>query len=176
MKKVFEWLGIGVLVIVSLLAAFMFIGPRFGWEAYPVLSGSMEPALRVGGEIVTKPVKLEDIKIGDIITFQSGEQKVTHRAIDIIEQKGKPWLQTKGDANEEPDPTLVSSTGEEMRKVVFHLPYFGYFHGYASNLLTSALPITLWGKPVPAGFLVFILSVLAFGWFSLSWINKKWQR
>jgi signal peptidase len=175
MKKVFERIGIGILVLLGLVGGFMFIGPRFGWETYPVLSGSMAPALPVGSQIVTRPVKLEDIKIGDIITFESGEHKVTHRVIAISLIDGKPWFQTKGDANEQPDPNLVSSEVGVMRKVVFRVPYFGYFHGYASNILTTPLPLTLWGRPIPVGFVVFMLLVGAVAWFSISWINKKWQ-
>jgi signal peptidase len=135
-KKIAEWLGIGIIVVLILLVGFMFLGPRFGWETHPVLSGSMEPALNVGGVIVTKPVKLEDVKIGDIITFQPEPgQKVTHRVVDIIEQEGKPWFQTKGDANEEPDPNFVSSKGDKMAKVVFHLPYLGF----AAHFMKSKL-------------------------------------
>lgn len=125
-KKIAKGLGITILPVVILLIGFMFLGPKFGWETHPVLSGSMEPALNVGGVIVVKPVKLEEVKRGDIITFQTGERKVTHRVVDIIEQEGKPWFQTKGDANEEPDPNFVSSKREEMRKVVLHLPYLGF--------------------------------------------------
>jgi len=126
-KKITGWFGIVILVIAILLVGFMFIGPRFGWETHPVLSGSMEPALKVGGVIVTKPERLENIQVGDIITFQTEpELKVTHRVIDIVEIEGKIHFQTKGDANEEPDPNFVSSKEEEMRKTVFHLPHLGF--------------------------------------------------
>ena len=126
LNRVLGWIGIAILVIAVPLIVFMFIGPRFGWETHPVMSGSMEPALKVGGLIVTKPIKLRKIEVGDIITFKTGEQKVTHRVTGIIEQEGKPWFQTKGDANEEPDPNFVSSNEEEMRKVVLHFSYLGF--------------------------------------------------
>jgi len=126
-KKIAEWFGIVILVIAILLVGFTFIGPRFGWETHPVLSGSMEPALKVGGIIVTKPERLENIQVGDIITFQAElGPKVTHRVVNIVEIEGKLHFQTKGDANEEPDPNFVSSKGDKMRKVVFHLPYLGF--------------------------------------------------
>jgi signal peptidase len=126
-KSVAQGLGMAIVVLAILLVGFMFISPRFGWETHQVMSGSMEPALKVGGMIVTKSEKLDNIKVGDIITFQTeGGQKVTHRVIDIVEINGQPNFQTKGDANEEPDPNFVSSKGDEMRKVVFHLPYLGF--------------------------------------------------
>jgi len=105
----------------------MFIAPRFGWGTHAVMSGSMEPTLKVGGMIVTKPEKLDNIKVGDMITFQTeGGQKVTHRVVDIVETNGQLNFKTKGDANKEPDPNFVSSKGDEMRKVVFHVPYLGF--------------------------------------------------
>jgi len=131
--KVLEWVGTFMLAIVVLLVGFMFIGPIFGWETHPVLSGSMEPALKVGGVIVTKPVKLEEVKMGDIITFQTGEQTISHRVVNIVEIDEKPWFQTKGDVNEEPDSNLVSSEGKEMRKVVFHLLYIGFIAQFLKN-------------------------------------------
>ena len=132
--KVLECVGTFMLaIVVVLLVGFMFIGPIFGWETHPVLSGSMEPALKVGGVIVTKPMKLEEVKIGDIITFQTGEQTVTHRVVNIIEIDEKPWFQTKGDANEEPDSNLVSSEGEEIRKVAFHILYIGFAAQFMKN-------------------------------------------
>ena len=131
--KVLELVGTFMLVIVVLLVGFMFIGPIFGWETHPILSGSMEPALKVGEVILTKPVKLEEIEIGDIITFRTGEQTVTHRVVNIIEIDEKPYFQTKGDANEEPDSNLVSSEGEEIRKVVFHILYLGFAAQFMKN-------------------------------------------
>lgn len=131
--KVLEWLGTFVMVILILMVGFMFIGPIFGWETHPVLSGSMEPALKAGGVILTKPVKLEEIEIGDIITFQTGEQTISHRVVNVISISEKLWFQTKGDANEEPDLNLVSSEGEEIRKVVFHILYVGFAAQFTKN-------------------------------------------
>lgn len=135
-KKIAGWFGTVILVIVIGLVGFMWLGPRFGWDTYAVLSGSMEPALKVGGVIVTRPEKLGNIKVGDIITFQTEPgPKMTHRVIDIVEIEGRPHFQTKGDANEEPDLNFVSSKGEVMRKVVFHLPYLGFAAQFIKNKL-----------------------------------------
>ncbi len=51
--KVLQWLSTTVVAISILLLAFMLIAPRFGVQMNPVLSGSMEPSLRVGGMVVT---------------------------------------------------------------------------------------------------------------------------
>ena len=137
LKRIIEWFEIVILIIAIVLVGFMFLNPCFDWQAHPVLSGSMEPELNVGGVIVTRPVKLEDIKTGDIITFQTEQGfKVTHRVIDIVKIGGKLYFQTQGDANEEADFNFVSSRGEEIKKVVFHLPYFGFVAQFMKSKLT----------------------------------------
>jgi signal peptidase len=126
-KRTAQVFGIAIAVVAILMAGFMLIAPRFGWETYEVMSGSMEPTLKVGGMVVTKPEKVDDIKVGDIITFQrEGGQTVTHRVVSITEINGKLSFQTKGDANQESDPEFVSPTGAKVSKVVFHAPYLGF--------------------------------------------------
>ena len=105
--KVLEVIGVVVLAVVISITGFMLIGPLFGWEAHKVLTGSMEPTFEVGGMIITKPVKLEDIKpgdheerTGDIIAFRlkrgEEEEQITHRVVDVVVLEGKLWFQTWG--------------------------------------------------------------------------------
>jgi signal peptidase len=109
-----------------------------------VLSGSMEPELTVGSLAVTQTVSTEDIKVGDIITFSSplNGKLITHRVIAI---KNNPQLKfhTKGDANEEADPYIVS-TNNVVGKVCFHLPYFGHVNQFVKTplgfILTLGIP------------------------------------
>jgi len=153
-KKIFEWFGLVIVVISILLVAFVFIGPRFGWETHPVLSGSMEPTLKVGGLIITKPEDVHNIKVNDMITFNvSSVVIVTHRVIGIEIRDGKPWFQTKGDANQDPDNDFVSSKGKEMRKVFFHIPYLGFAAVFLQKKLTFFILIA-----IPALILIGIFS------------------
>ena len=143
-KKIVEWFGIVIVAISILLVAFVLIGPRLGWGIHPVLTGSMEPALKVGGLIITRPEKIQDIKVDDIITFDVSEgYKVTHRIVGIEMLEGKLWFQTKGDANEEPEPNLVSSEEGIMRKVVFHIPYLGFAAVFMQKKLAFFLLIAI---------------------------------
>ena len=142
--KIAGWFGIVIVAVSILLVAFVFIGPRLGWETHPVLSGSMEPTLKVGGLIITKPENIQNIKENDIITFNiSPDSMVTHRVVGIEIREGKPWFQTKGDANNEPDNDYVSSEGEKMRKVVFHIPYLGFAAVFMQKKLTFFLLIAI---------------------------------
>ena len=153
-RKIAEVLGIIIIVISILLVGFVLIGPRFGWEVHPILSGSMEPALKVGGIIVTGPEKIQNIEVNDVITFQvNPEFKVTHRVVAIEIIDGKPWFQTKGDANQEQDLNLVSSEEEVIRKVVFHFPYLGFAAVFMQKKLAFILLIG-----IPALILIFIFS------------------
>ncbi len=152
--KIFEWFGMVVVVISILLVAFVFIGPRLGWETHPVLSGSMEPTLKVGGLIITKPENIQDIKENDMITFNvSSGVMVTHRVVGVEIREGKPWFQTKGDANNEPDNDYVSSEGDKMRKVVFHIPYLGFAAVFLQRKITFFILIA-----IPALILIGIFS------------------
>ena len=134
--RVLEWVATVLLALIILAAAFLMLAPRFGMSAHPVLSGSMEPALKVGGMVVCRKIPVEEVKVGDIIGFNSpGGDKVTHRVIDVVEQDGKRWFRTKGDANEDPDPDLVAISGEKVDKVVFHLPYLGFVSRFMQSRL-----------------------------------------
>jgi signal peptidase len=91
----------------------------------PVYTGSMEPAIPVGGIVVIKPVDPETLKIGDIICFTLTEPtSITHRIINITDQ----GFITKGDANEDTDQWIVKKENV-IGKVIFTVPFIGYL-GY----------------------------------------------
>ena len=60
-------------------------------------------------------------EIGDIVTYQVGETRVTHR---VIRKEHKGYV-TKGDANNREDPTVVTAD-QIIGKVIFSLPCLGY--------------------------------------------------
>jgi signal peptidase len=144
MKKLAQNLGLAVIILLMAAAVFTFLAPRFGWRVDAVFSGSMEPQLKVGGLVVTRPVAAEDIKVGDIITFHSplNKQLTSHRVI-AIEDSSSPGFRTKGDANEDADPFIVPAASV-VGKICLHIPYFGYATQYIKTplgfLLTLCLP------------------------------------
>ena len=73
----------------------------FGWKAYVILSGSMEPQLQVGDLVIVK--ETENVQVGDIISYRQGNSVVTHRVCQINET----GYITKGDANNAYDPQSV---------------------------------------------------------------------
>ncbi|HHT15492.1 MAG: signal peptidase I [Christensenellales bacterium] len=113
MKKVLDHMGIvlsrGLLAVIAVVVMFSLLAARdgslprvFGRSHLIVVSGSMEPALKVGDLIVIR--KQDYYQAGDIITFREGNTMVTHRLIDIQGEQ----LITKGDANNTPDSSPVS--------------------------------------------------------------------
>jgi len=144
MKKAAQGLGTALLVLLLVAAVLTFLAPRFGWRVDTVFSGSMEPELKVGGVVVTRPVEPEEIKVGDILTFYSplGEQLTSHRVI-AVEQGSSLHFSTKGDANEDADPFTLPPENV-VGKVCFHLPLFGYVTQFVKTplgfLLTLCLP------------------------------------
>ena len=144
MKKLAQNFGLAVIILLMAAAVFTFLAPRFGWRVDAVFSGSMEPQLKVGGLVVTRPVVAEDIKVEDTITFHSplNKQLTSHRVI-AVEDGSSLGFRTKGDANEDADPFIVPA-GSVVGKVCLHIPYFGYATQYIKTplgfLLTLCLP------------------------------------
>ena len=144
MRKVAQNFGLAVAILLMTAAALIFLVPRFGWRVDAVFSGSMEPQLKVGGMVVTRPVAAEEIKAGDIITFYSpqGGQLTSHRVM-AVEDGSSFYFRTKGDANEDADPFIVPAENV-VGKVRFHIPYLGYATQFVKTrlglLLTLCLP------------------------------------
>jgi signal peptidase I len=128
--KLNKWVeGIVVLILVAVI--FFVIAACFGlgWRVLIVQSGSMEPTLKTGGVAFTRPIAINEIRQGDIISLKKvgSDTIITHRVIDVVEGDGGLWFQTKGDANKEPDQGLTSQVKiVNAQKVMFHVPSLGY--------------------------------------------------
>ncbi len=83
-----------------------------GYKLVYIESGSMEPAIKRGSFIILRECKYEDVREGDIITFETESGYVTHRLIGIDEEAAgngcKEYLITKGDANNIADPERLN--------------------------------------------------------------------
>src|SRR3989344_49666 len=90
-----------------------------GIQSFVVLSGSMQPAIPVGGIVYTQ--KQASYQKGDIVAFKSGDVNVTHRIVDV-ENDGS--FVTRGDANNASDSKTVAVNDILGKELVF-LPYVG---------------------------------------------------
>jgi signal peptidase len=139
MKKVAKSLGLAVVILLMAASAFTLLCSCFGWHVDVVFSGSMDPALKVGSMVLTRPVKAEDLNVGDIVTFYSplNGELTSHRVVDI-ESGPSLGFHTKGDANEEVDPLIVPAENV-VGTICLQVPYLGY----ASHFLKTRLGLVL---------------------------------
>lgn len=123
-----------ILVVIVVVLALLLVGARFiGLNVYTVLSGSMEPTYHVGSLIYVKDVDTDELQAGDVITYMLDEDTiVTHRIVDVIPDETDPSIirfQTKGDANESVDGSLVHYKNV-IGTPVFSIPKLGYLANY----------------------------------------------
>lgn len=148
MKRVLGWVVNIILIWLIVVVVAFFLLPRFGgWRFDAVLSGSMEPALPLGGVVFIKPVETDEIIVGDIIAYSSGDLLITHRVVNVIDQAGEPTFVTKGDAVEDPDLTPVPASAV-VGKVIFDIPYLGYLADFVKTRLGFILTIFLPGLAI----------------------------
>lgn len=90
------------------------INQLFGYSCLKVLTGSMEPEIKAGENIIIK--KSNDYKIGDIITFITKDGEIiTHRIVSIENEN----YYTKGDYNNAQDIEPIT-INQIYGKVIFH--------------------------------------------------------
>lgn len=135
-KKIMNWTST-ILVTAVVILALLLVGARFiGLNVYTVLSGSMEPTYHVGSLIYVKKVDTSTLKDGDVITFMLDEDTVaTHRIVDVVPDEDDPSqlrFQTKGDANEDVDGSLVYYKNV-IGTPVFTIPMLGYLASFIQS-------------------------------------------
>jgi len=153
----------GVVLCACLAMLFLLgIGPQFGWyRTATVLSGSMTPKLPIGSVVVEAKINNVQIKVGDVITYHypTGDHHlITHRVARIIEAGSRPTIQTKGDANNTPDP-VVKLQEPYVWTVRSDIPKLGY--------------VLLWLRNPRVHFVGQLLIPFLFAGY---WIVRIWRR
>lgn len=135
---------LGLVVLPGLLYAFPIAAGSD--HAYVVLSGSMEPFFSPGDIIFVQDVDVEKLEVGTIITFhasEGSERLYTHRIIEVVTDGGAVRYVTKGDANEDPDPSMVKPA-MIVGAYDFQMPYYGHllqlFRSKAGFLILVIVP------------------------------------
>ena len=109
-----------------------------------IASSSMKPNLNVGDAVIVIKVKPEEIKIGDIISYNkvipySSSNIITHRVVEINKNGEFYIFKTKGDANNEIDKFDITYK-EIIGKVIFSIPKIGYlFYFIKENMVAISL-------------------------------------
>lgn len=122
--------GVCVSAAVGIVFALTVVPAVAGGHTLTVLSGSMAPAIQTGAVLVVLPVSIEDVSVGEIVTYAGTDPLtgagtlVTHRVVQTSTVGGEPLLTTKGDANDISDVTRVGA--DELRgRVWYQVPLAG---------------------------------------------------
>ena len=117
-----------LLVLISLLTMVLArVVPLTGRSTFVVAGGSMAPAIAVGSAVIVEPVAPGSIVAGDVVSLRSGPDRAifTHRVTRVVDRDGATWVETQGDANPAPDPSLTPATAV-IGRVAATVPLMGY--------------------------------------------------
>lgn len=129
-SKIGKIFSVVVTAIIIILIAFAIIGSKGigGYRYLNVLSGSMKPTLPIGSLVIIKDTPKDKLKIGDIITYETINEKgkksgtyVTHRIVEVNEDDN---FITQGDNNNTEDAAAVKES-QIIGKVLFKINYLG---------------------------------------------------
>ena len=140
-KKIWNFITTAILIVMLILVACLYIPKFFGISPLIVLSGSMEPEYPIGSLLYVNQHNLDDIKIGDAITFYIDESTlVTHRVVGI-DESSCTYI-TKGDANEVNDGSPVSFD-DVLGVPIINIPKLGIFADWLSHKSGKIIYVTV---------------------------------
>lgn len=156
LKKIWNVVSTVLVVIMVLCAVFLMGSRLLGFKCFTVISGSMQPKYMVGDLIYVKEVDVNNIKVGDDITFILNEDLVvaTHQVVRI-DAENKHFY-TKGIANEieDNDPVHFNNV---IGVPEFSIPKLGYVSDFIQN--PPGMYITI-GVGAVLIFLVFVPDII----------------
>ena len=145
------WTGIsgGFLALMIGLAVLVIGLPAVvGGMPLTVLSGSMEPTYSPGDLVVVKPKPVDEIRVGDVMTYQlrsDDPTKVTHRVVSrSVGSDGETRFLTKGDNNDAEDEEPVREV-QVVGTVWYTIPWLGWVNHAISGATRQ------WLVPAVAG-------------------------
>ena len=126
MMRALRWSGAGLLWVVAILGALsgaLFLAHLAGWvQPLVVVSGSMQPSINRGDLLITMPVDVGDVDIGEVATLPSAasDTLVTHRVTSIGREGDTYVIEMAGDANQavDPQPYLVEADATVLQPML----------------------------------------------------------
>jgi signal peptidase len=140
-----------VVVVVGLVLLAV-LGPAIGHRPIVIRGGSMSPAIPLGSLIDVVQVDPGELAVGDVVTIKAPNGVlITHRITRVQQATDGLYFEVKGDANAQPDPTVVPASAI-VGRVGFSVPYLGFLlymittpAGFASILsLALTLLFAIW--------------------------------
>lgn len=131
-RRVGGWVLTTAILLVTLFCLAWIAPSLFGFSRYVITGGSMSGSIDKGSVVFEKPVPVDELEVGDVITYlpppgSGSESLVTHRIIAMEPAEGGGILfTTKGDANPKPDPWHFKLVDGEQPVVEYSVPHAGW--------------------------------------------------
>ena len=115
-----------ICLLLAVLAGALSALPLFlGFQAYIIVSGSMEPAIAQGSVVYARYVDPEEIREGDIIVFFGGRNGDAFNTHSVMENRtAEREFITRGDANADND-MLPRPYESLIGRVELSVPFLG---------------------------------------------------
>lgn len=150
--RIFKWIfGLFLCLILFVILVQKFSNNNLsigGVRIFSVATGSMKPEYQIGDIIVTKKVPVEELKVGDNVTYLGKKLDmagliVTHKIMNIRQADGKYYFITKGTANEIADPEINYS--QIYGKVTYHTVVLSFIGRVMTNIIAYYAMFTVVG-------------------------------
>jgi len=127
LRRIVDIALIAVILVVLFGVALGKLVPLTGRETLAIGGSSMEPAIPLGSAVILAPVDPSTLAPGDVVSMRIAEANAvfTHRVVEVVDRADGRWVRTKGDANADPDPTLVPASAI-IGRVAIAIPLMGY--------------------------------------------------
>ncbi len=90
-------------LVIFFVILVILISGIFKYKMIAIATNSMSPTYRRGDAIIYEKINVEDLKVGDVLAFQTSNVVVTHRIVKIWHQGDNYYFTTKGDNNNTED-------------------------------------------------------------------------
>ena len=113
-----------------------------GFRVYIVASGSMKGEYDVGDILISKETDVEDINVGDNVTYLGREgsfkgRTITHKVQKKFEEEGVTHFVTKGIANPTSDPEITYD--DIYGKIIYRTRILSFFGKLMNRGITNYL-------------------------------------
>ncbi len=122
------------------LLVLLIIMMKSGLYPLVVASDSMEPSLRKGDIAIVKQNSISDVEKGDIIAFATNGVVIIHRVTEVTHREDGIILSTKGDANREADPWVITSSNY-IGELETAIPKIGYISLCMKQVIASIIQV-----------------------------------
>ena len=112
---------LGIVVLARIMPAVT------GGTTFVVGGPSMEPSIPLGSAVHVVPVEASELRAGDVVSLQAGMKNAvfTHRIVRVVNLPEGMYVETRGDANTGPDPSLVPME-DILGRVTVSIPLAGF--------------------------------------------------